>query len=195
MLVRRDSLYLIEDVVIELVNGDATVTVAVGVSGLKALNHGLCEDGLFHQAGAFIPFETAALERVLHRVRGCEPQSSTPELQVILHAHMVTRLGCSSGTEGTAVAAVQHDDDAPGSAASNLVAHQVRLDRGGVTELDVGVRRRQKEAPSIVFYPVTGEVQEQGVVGVRPGQELMELAPDLVGGLVDDGDDVEVAAF
>jgi hypothetical protein len=117
------SPHFVKDVVVEFIHGDATITIPIGVSGLKASDHGLGEDGPFHQTRTFTALKLVAFERVLHRVRRRQPQPSTPKVQMILDADVVTRLSLGSRSEGTAVATVEHDDDAPGTTPADLFAY------------------------------------------------------------------------
>ena len=186
-LVRRDLADLLADVVVELLDRDAVVLVAVGLAGLEPLDHGGREDGR-----VAVPRQLVPLERVLHRARRRQDHAAVAA-EVVVEVDLVAAAEAQPARDRAAVAAVQQRHDLARAAAGHLAAHELGRQRGRVEVRDLGVGRREVELAAVVLEAVAGEVQEQQVVAPAVREERRDLAAQDGLGLVDRQLDREVA--
>ena len=186
-LVGGDLADLLADVVVELLDRDAVVLVAVGLARLEPLDDGGREHG--RVAG---PRQLLALERVLHRARRGEDHAAVAA-EVVVEVDAVAAAEGQAARDRAAVAAVEQRDHLARAAAGHLPADELRGHRGGVELGDLGVGRSEVQVAAVVLEAVAGEVQEQQVVARALGEERGDPAAQRGLRLVDSEVDLEVA--
>ncbi len=140
----------VEDVVVQLVQRDLAVLVAIGVPGDQALHQGVGEDrrlwpGLFGQL--------VTLEGVLHRGgRGDDglPAPSGPRAlpgEAVQHVDVAGRAHHGPFGEGSAVAAVQEQHDALGPATAHAALDEVGRNGGGAETVGASVAGGEEQLP------------------------------------------------
>ncbi len=166
-LVRVPVADRVEHVLVQLVEGDPAVLVAVRVPAGQALGE---RRGEQRRPSPLIIGELLAFERVLHGRRGSDDRPAAPAAgpvggEAVQHVDVAGRPDRDTLGEGATVAAVQQQHDGPGAAGPHTALHEIGGHRGRTEPVGPGVRGREKQFARIALQPVTGEMEQQHVVG------------------------------
>jgi hypothetical protein len=146
---------LVEDVVVELVEGDPSVLVPVSITGGQPLDQG---SGKHRRLRLVIVREMFSLKCVLHRAGGGDHRPAAPAAcsfprEAVQHVDIPGRAHRDALGEGTPVAAVQQQHDAVRPAVPHAAPHEVRRDGRGAEPVRAGVRGGEKSSPDSLFSP------------------------------------------
>ncbi|HEX2411132.1 MAG TPA: hypothetical protein VHJ39_08195 [Solirubrobacteraceae bacterium] len=159
VLAGRELPDAVVDVVIELLDGDQPVLIAIGPSGLEPLDDGVREVRGLLRAGDLV-----TLEGVLHRARrGDHRDPAAVPLELARDVDALAAARATTDGERPAEAAVQQQHDAPRARPRDLVVEPRGRYARGPQQVQLGVGRREVELAALVLDPVAREVREQDV--------------------------------
>jgi len=146
--------------VVQLVGGDVAIPVQIGRTGAQPLHQAPGEDG---GRGAADPDDVGTLEGVLHSVGGGEDDAAATA-ESLAEPDGSRGLGDHATGEGTAVAAVEHQDLAACPALLHEVVHKSGRYAGRAKPVRTGVAGSEVQASVRILDPVPGEVQQDKVL-------------------------------
>jgi hypothetical protein len=194
-LVRVHLAYAVEHIVVQLIERDPAVLVAVRLAGRHALDQ---RRGKHGRAPARLVGQPVALEGVLHRTGGGDHRATATAAQLaageaVEHVGVARRADRHSLAERSAVAAVQEQHDAPRPARPHASLHEVGRHRRRPEPIGPRVAGGEEQLAGLALQTVTGEVQQEYVVRPAVGEQVLDVRTDDVRRLVAHHAHVEAA--
>ena len=177
---------VVVDVVVELVDRDLSVLVAVGGAAAQAFDQVVGEERILDVADHLI-----ALPRVLRRVGGRQHDAAAAgplEGRCRADRRSLGRLGADA--EGAAVAAVEHEDEALRCAAVHPRRHIRGFDGGAGEHGAFGIAHGQIQVALLVPHAVAREVEQEQVVAMLRVEEPRDRLTDGREAFVQEGRDL-----